>query len=119
MKEPGPDHPITIEKNPKRVVVKVKGETIADTRNAMTLKEANYPPVHYIPRADVDMMKLARTTHTTECPYKGDASYFSVLDYELGENAVWSYEKPHKAVEKIKDHVAFYPNKVDSIEEED
>ena len=119
MKEPGPDHPITIEKNPKRVVVKVKGETIADTRNALTLREANYPPVHYIPRTDVNMLKLAHTSHTTECPFKGNASYFSILDHELGENAVWSYEKPHKAVEKIKDHVAFYPNKVDSIEEKD
>ena len=118
MKEPGPDHPITIEKNPKRVVVKAKGKVIADTRNAKTLKEGSYPPVHYIPRADVDLLKLSRTTHTTTCPYKGDASYFSILDHELGENAVWSYEKPHKAVDEIKEHVAFYPNKV-TIEEHD
>jgi uncharacterized protein (DUF427 family) len=116
MKIPGPDHPITIKKNPKRVVVKVKGETVADTTNALTLQEANYPPVHYIPRIDVDMMKLARTTHTTECPFKGDASYFSLKGHESGENAVWSYETPHPAVADIKEHLAFYPNKV-TIEE--
>ena len=116
MKIPGPDHPITVEKNPKRVVVKLKGETIADTRNAKTLKEASYPPVQYIPRTDVNMLKLARTTHTTECPFKGDASYFSLKDHEAGENAVWSYETPHPAVADIKEHLAFYPNKV-TIEE--
>jgi uncharacterized protein (DUF427 family) len=118
MKIPGPDHPITVEKNPKRVVVKVKGETIADTTNAKTLREANYPPVQYIPRTDVDMMKLARTTHTTECPFKGDASYYSIKEQDGGENAVWSYETPHAAVADIKEHLAFYPKAVDSIEEE-
>lgn len=118
MKIPGPDHPITIEKSPKRVVVKLKGETIADTTNALTLKEANYPPMHYIPRADVDMLKLARTTHTTECPFKGDASYYSLKDHDEGENAVWSYETPHPHVADIKEHLAFYPNKV-TIEEKD
>lgn len=116
MKIPGPDHPITVEKNPKRVVVKVNGETIADTQNAKTLKEASYPPVHYIPRVDVDMMKLARTTHTTECPFKGDASYYSIKGLAGGDNAVWSYETPYDAVAGIKEHLAFYPNKV-TIEE--
>jgi uncharacterized protein (DUF427 family) len=118
MKIPGPDHPITIEKNPKRVVVKVNGETVADTTNAKILREANYPPVNYIPRTDVDLMKLARTTHTTECPFKGDASYFSLKEHVEGENAVWSYETPHPAVADIKEHLAFYPNKV-TIEESD
>jgi uncharacterized protein (DUF427 family) len=116
MKIPGPDHPITVEKNPKRVVVKLGDQTIADTTNALTLREANYPPMQYIPRADVDMLKLSRTTHTTECPFKGDASYFSLKDHEAGENAVWSYETPHPHVAGIKEHLAFYPNKV-TIEE--
>src|SRR6202166_1929906 len=78
IKIPGPDHPITIEANPSRVVVKVGGKVIADTRDALTLREASYPSVQYIPRRDVDMAALTRSEHRTYCPYKGDASYYSI-----------------------------------------
>jgi uncharacterized protein (DUF427 family) len=78
IKIPGPGHPISIDANRSRVVVKVGGKVIADTRNALTLREASYPPVQYIPRRDVDMTALTRSEHTTYCPYKGDASYYSI-----------------------------------------
>jgi len=120
MKVPGPDHPITIERNPKRVVVRFAGRTIASSHQALALREASYPAVQYIPRADVDMTLLARTDHSTHCPYKGDASYFSIrAEGRDAANAVWSYEAPFSAVSEIKDHVAFYPNRVDAIEELD
>ncbi len=115
---PGPDHPITVERNPGRVVVKLHGRVVADTRDALTLREASYPPVQYIPRNDVDMSLLARTDHGTYCPYKGDASYYSIAaGGERSKNAVWTYENPHDTVREIKDHMAFYPDRVDSIEE--
>ena len=118
IKIPGPDHPITIEPNPARVVVSLGGRVIADTRAALTLREATYPPVQYVPRKDVDMSLLERTSHATYCPYKGDCAYYSIpLGGERSVNAVWTYEAPHEAVESIKSHLAFYPNRVDSIEE--
>jgi uncharacterized protein (DUF427 family) len=118
MKVPGPDHQITVEKNPAHVVVRVAGRVVADTRAALTLREAAYKPVQYIPRQDVDMSLLERTSHATWCPYKGDCSYFSIpLGGERAVNAVWSYEAPFAAVAAIKDHVAFYPSRVDAIEE--
>ena len=114
---PGPDHPITIEKTPQRVRVTVAGKTIADSRDALTLREASYPPVQYIPRKDVDFGLLQRTTHTSHCPYKGDASYYSIVPGgDRSVNAVWSYETPHAAVAQIRKHVAFYPNRVDAID---
>lgn len=117
IKIPGPDHPITIERNLKRVVVSVAGRVIADTRDALTLREAHYPPVQYIPRKDVDMDLLMRAQRTTYCPYKGDASYFNIpLGGERSIDAVWSYEAPYDAVAEIKDHLAFYPDRVDIIE---
>jgi len=115
--QPGPDHPITVEPTKARVVVKAGGRVIADSRNALTLQESTYPAVQYIPLADVDASVLERTDHETYCPYKGDASYYSLDAGEVkGENAVWTYEKPYDAVAPIKDHVAFYPNVVDSID---
>ncbi|MBB4186522.1 DUF427 domain-containing protein [Sinorhizobium terangae] len=118
IKIPGPDHPITIDHNPARVVVKLDGRVVADTRDALTLREASYPPVQYIPREDVDMSLLARTEHSTHCPYKGDASYYSITPGgDRSKNAIWTYEDPHAAVREIKDHMAFYPDRVDSIEE--
>jgi uncharacterized protein (DUF427 family) len=118
IKIPGPDHPITIEKSPSRVVVSIAGRIVADTRDALTLREAKYPPVHYIPRKDVDMSLLERTDHTTYCPYKGDSAYYSVpLGGERSTNAVWTYESPYESVASIKDHVAFYADRIDSIEE--
>lgn len=113
MKIPGPDHPITVAPTAGRVVVKAGGKVIADTRAALTLREASYPPVQYIPRADADMSLLTRSDHTTHCPYKGDASYYSLPG---AENAVWTYETPYPAVAGIVGHLAFYPNRVDSIE---
>jgi uncharacterized protein (DUF427 family) len=118
MKLPGPDHPITISPNDKRVRVTFAGRVIADTARALTLKEASYKPVLYIPRADADMSLLTPTDHHTHCPYKGDASYFTIRgDGRNGENAVWSYERPFPAMAEIKDHLAFYPDRVDKIEE--
>jgi uncharacterized protein (DUF427 family) len=115
---PGPDHPMTIERNPNRVVVRLAGKVIAETTDALTLREASYPPVHYIPRKDADMTALARTDHATYCPYKGDASYFSILEGgDRSANAIWTYEAPHQAASEIKDHLAFFPDRVDSIQE--
>ena len=95
MKIAGPDHPISIDANPSRVVVKVGGKIIADSRGALTLREASYPPVQYIPRRDVDMAALTRSEHTTYCPYKGDASYYSIpAGGDRSLNAVWTYETP-------------------------
>jgi len=117
-KIPGPDHPIAIEKNPLRVRVTVAGRTVADTADALTLREASYPPVQYIPRKDVDMSLLKRSDHTSRCPYKGTASYYSVIPGgERSVNAVWTYETPYPSVAAIKDYVAFYPDRVDSITE--
>jgi len=118
MKIPGPDHPITIEHNQKRVLVRVGGQLVADTRNALVLREANYAPVQYVPRKDVDMGLLERTEHSTYCPYKGECSYYSITPGgERSVNAVWTYESPYAAVAAIKDHVAFYASRVDAIEE--
>ena len=118
VKLPGPDHPITIAPNPARVVVSVAGRVVADTRAALTVREAKYPPVLYIPRRDVEMSLLKRTDHSTYCPYKGDCAYYSIpIGGERSANAVWTYEDPFTAVAEIKDHVAFYPDRVDAIEE--
>ncbi|MGN6309017.1 MAG: DUF427 domain-containing protein [Xanthobacteraceae bacterium] len=118
MKIPGPDHPITIEPATKRIRVFAGGTVIADTTHALTLREATYPAVYYIPRADADRTKLLRTDRVTHCPYKGDASYFSIR-IENGptiDNAIWSYETPYPAMVEIAGHLAFYPDKV-TIEE--
>ena len=118
IKIPGPDHPIAIERNPNRVVVRVAGRVVADTSEALTLREASYPAVQYVPRKDVNMMLLERTEHATYCPYKGDCAYFSIpLGGDRSTNAVWTYEAPYEAVSPIKDHLAVYPDRVDAIEE--
>ena len=118
MKLPGPDHPITIAPNGKRVRVMFAGRVIADTTHALTLKEASYKPVFYIPRTDADISLLKPSDHHTHCPYKGDASYFTIeASGRNAENAVWSYEQPFPAMVQIKGYLAFYPNRVDAIEE--
>lgn len=115
---PGPDHPIAVVPNPARVVVSLAGCVIADTREALVLREASYPEVQYIPRKDVDMSLLERTDRATYCPYKGDCSYYSIpLGGTRSANAVWTYEAPYDAVAGIAGHLAFYPDRVDSIEE--
>jgi uncharacterized protein (DUF427 family) len=119
IKIPSPDHPISIQRNPARVVVSVASRVIADSRNALTLREADYPPVQYIPGEDVDLSQLERTDHATYCPYKGDCSYYSIpAGGKKSVNAVWSYEDPYPAVAQIKEHVAFYTDRVDEIAEQ-
>ena len=118
MTSPGHAHAITIEKNPNRVKVTFNGIVIADTKNALVLKEGPLQPVNYIPREDIQMPCLQRTDHSTHCPFKGDASYFSVrVGDKIAENAVWTYEAPLASVADIKDYVVFYREKMDAIEE--
>ena len=118
VKIPSAEHPITIEPNAGRVRILVGGKVIADSRNVLTMRECDYSPVHYIPRSDVDMTQLARTDNASYCPYKGDASYYSVAaGGDRAVNAVWTYEAPFDAVASIKDRLAFYPDRVDAIEE--
>jgi uncharacterized protein (DUF427 family) len=117
MKLPGPDHPIAITANPKRIRVTVDGVVIADTTHALTLKEASYPAVQYVPRGDAKMEFLKRSDRVTHCPYKGDANYFSILaNGKAIENAIWTYEAPFPAMTEISGHLAFYPDRV-KIEE--
>ena len=114
IKVPGPDHPITVTRGGTRVTATAEGRTIADSTATLTLQEGRYPAVEYFPRADVDMSQLERTEHATYCPYKGDASYYSLrTDDRLLDNAVWTYETPHPALAEIKEYVAFYPDRVD------
>jgi uncharacterized protein (DUF427 family) len=118
MKLPGPDHPIAIEPNAKRVRVTFNGKVVAESDRSLVMREGKYPPVVYVPREDADASLLERTDHSTYCPYKGNASYFSIRAGDrVSENAIWTYEQPYSAVGVIKDCLAFYPNRVDSIEE--
>jgi uncharacterized protein (DUF427 family) len=120
IKQPGPDHPITIEANPGRVVVSVAGRVLADTQDALTLRETGHQPVQYIPFSDVDASLLEPTDNATYCPYKGDASYYSVPSGGVKSvNAVWTYQAPFAAVAEIEGHVAFYPERVDAITQEE
>ena len=114
---PGPDHPITIEASDSHVVVRMANVEIVNSRNALLLREAQYPPILYIPREDADMAMLERTSHSTYCPYKGDCSYYSIpIGGSKSINAIWTYEDPYAAVAQIKGHLAFYRDRVDSIE---
>jgi uncharacterized protein (DUF427 family) len=115
--EPSAKHPITIEANPARVVVSVAGQVIADTTDALTLREASYDPVQYIPLQDVDTSLLTRSDHMSYCPFKGDASYYSIPAVgEHGVNAVWEYLDPYPAVAEIRGRVAFYRDRVELVE---
>ncbi len=117
VKIPGPDHPITIEDKQAHVIISAAGKVIADTHEALSLKEASYPAVIYIPRKDVDMSLLEKTSHETYCPYKGECSYYSIpAGGERSVNAIWSYETPYTSVSRIKDYMAFYPDRVDAID---
>jgi len=116
--QPGPEHPITIERNDRRIVVSVAGRVVADTTNAVTLHEANHAPVHYVPLEDVDASLLVASDHTSYCPYKGDATYYGIpAGGERAANAVWEYRDPYPAVAAIRGRVAFYPDRVDAIVE--
>ncbi len=117
MKIPGPDHPITLEPSRKRMRAAFERHVIADTDDALILKEADYPPVVYFPMDDVEMTFLAKTEKATTCPYKGEASYWSIyMDGQLAESAVWAYEEPYPAMSALRGRVAFYPNVVDVYE---
>jgi uncharacterized protein (DUF427 family) len=117
IKVPGPDHPIAITPTKGRVTVRVNGKRVADTHGALTLKEAAYPAVQYIPRKDVDMTQLQRTSHQTYCPYKGECAYYSIpAGGERSVDAVWTYEAPYAALSAIREYLAFYPDRVDAIE---
>ena len=114
--QPSPEHPITITPSSAHIVVTVAGKVVADTRRALTLQESTYPAVQYIPIDDVERSLLERTATTSYCPFKGDASYYSIpAGGEKSVDAIWVYEQPHAAVAEIKDHVAFYPDRVDAI----
>ena len=118
VKIPGPDHPISVAPHARRVRVKFNGVVVAETSRALVMEEGGYPNVFYIPLEDVDQSLLVRTEHSTYCPYKGDASYFSIhVGDRISENAIWSYETPFDAVAPIKEYLAFYPARVDSIDE--
>src|SRR5687767_2961267 len=117
MKFPGPDHPITIAPANARVRVTFAGKVVADTKRALILKEASYEPVFYIPREDADMSAFSPSEHKTHCPYKGDASYFTIdVLGKRAENAAWSYEQPYPAMREIEGFLAFYPKRIDRIE---
>jgi len=114
MKEPGPDHPLVIEPSRERVRAAFERHVIADTDDAMVVREADYPPVYYLPMEDVDMSYMSRTDHATHCPYKGEASYWTIyMDGVLAENAAWAYEDPYPAATALKGRIAFYPDKVE------
>ena len=117
MKLPGPDHPITLSANPKRLRVRYNGHVIGDSERVLTLQESTYPPVQYFPRDDLEMSFFTRTEKTTYCPYKGEAHYFTLLmDGVFADNAVWTYENPYPAMDAIRELVAFYPNQVEIYE---
>jgi uncharacterized protein (DUF427 family) len=117
IKIPGPDHAIAISEIEGTVRVTVAGRIVAESTRALRLEEKGYPSVYYLPRNDADMSLLVRTTHYSYCPYKGDCTYYSVpLGGPKSEYAVWTYENPYEAVAGIKDHLAFYPTRVDAIE---
>jgi uncharacterized protein (DUF427 family) len=111
-----PDHSVTVAPFKGRVVVQVNGEVLADTEHALQLNEARYPAVYYVPRRDARMARLVATDHHTHCPFKGEASYFSISGG--AENAVWSYEHPYDEVLSIREYLAFYPDRVDFIKVE-
>lgn len=120
MKVPGPDHPISVTAAAKRWRAKFQGHVIADSAGAVVLQESTYPAVVYFPRESVSMDYLARTAHATHCPYKGDASYYTLkMDGHIAENAVWTYETPYPALSAIANFVAFYPNHVEVYEVDD
>ncbi len=117
IRTPGPDHPIAMEASRQRMRASFDEHVIAETDDVLVVREANYPPVYYFPMEDVDMAFLGKTDHKTYCPYKGEASYWSILmDGDLVENAVWSYEDPYPSTAALKGRVAFYPNHVEVYE---
>ncbi len=114
---PGPDHPITLDATASRVTVRLGGRVVAESDRGLTLREASYPPVQYLPLDDIDASLLRPSAHTTYCPFKGDATYWSLaVGEDVAPAALWTYEEPYDAVREIRGHVAFSPDRVDSIE---
>lgn len=115
VREPSAEHPITVEPTGKHVVVRINGEVVAESDNALTLQESTYPAVQYIPLSDVVESALTSSETTTYCPYKGDAGYFHVTTVagDTVEDAIWTYPAPYPAVADIAGHVAFYPDKAE------
>jgi len=113
--QPSARHSITVADTGSHVTVRVRGEVVADTDDALTLQESSYPAVQYVPLADVRRELLRRTDTASYCPYKGEASYYSVVTSagETVDDAVWTYEQPYDAVAPIAGRVAFYPDKVE------
>lgn len=113
--EPTAAHPITVTPTVGRVTVRINGELVADSRAALTLQESTYPAVHYIPITDVDEKLLVRTDAATHCPYKGDASYYSIATAagDTVDEVIWTYEQPYPAVAAIAGHLAFYPDRAE------
>ncbi|HEV2363223.1 MAG TPA: DUF427 domain-containing protein [Caulobacteraceae bacterium] len=117
MRLPGPDHPITLAAKPTRMRARFHDTVIAETADAIELCEAGYKPVIYFPRSDVDIGYFGKTARVTHCPYKGEASYYTItLDAEIAENAAWSYEDPYPAMADITGRIAFYPHYVEVYE---
>lgn len=116
MKIPGPDHPITLVREMSRFVIRAAGRQIGETGDALTLHEATYAPVHHVPRGDLDINLLTRTATKTLCPYKGEASYFTLaVGDEVYPDAAWSYETPYPAVAPIAGYIAFFPGAIEVI----
>lgn len=114
-----PEGYITLSTNPARVRARFENHVIADTAEALTLKEGQYDAVQYFPRGDIDMAFLSQTEKTSHCPHKGHATYYSIfINGDLSENCAWSYDAPIAGMEAIKGRVAFYPDKVDVYEVE-
>jgi uncharacterized protein (DUF427 family) len=112
--EPTAEHPITVTPTGRHVVVKVNGEVVAETDDALTLQESTYPAVQYVPLADVTPSALSPSVTTTYCPYKGEANYYHVSAAgDTVDDAIWTYEQPYPAVGAIAGHVAFYATKAD------
>ena len=117
MTHPHHGHTIEVERFAGRVVVRFGGEVVADSRAALRLDETGCEPVFYLPRADVRGAALQPSTHTSHCPFKGDASYWTLRTGTAERvDAAWSYEQPLDAVAAIAGCIAFYPHRVDSIE---
>ena len=120
MQTPGSDHPITFADADTRWRVRYAGHVIADTDRAILLKEADYPQVVYFPKEDVEMAYFGRSDHHTACPYKGEASYWTLtMEGNVEDNVAWSYESPYPSASRISGHVAFYPDRVEVYEVSD
>ncbi len=114
---PGPDHPITLEPSRKRLRAAFERHVIADTDDALVLSEAGHPPVYYFPMEDVEMSFFAKTDQHTTCPYKGEASYWSIyMEGQIAEDAAWAYEDPYPALSALRGRIAFDPEVVEVYE---